>query len=93
MRGHVSVSVIIDEDGRPIDGAWAEPLGLPDMANGDLGERLEKAVGDAMARAKRGDISSDTKLEELITRAISSTSNELVGKKPIVTVMINRLEA
>lgn len=92
MRGHVSVSVIIDEDGRPIEGAWAEPLGLPEPERGDLAELLEDAVSAALGRAKRGDVASDTKLEEIIARAVSSTSNDLVGKKPIVTVMINRLE-
>ena len=30
LRGHVAVSVIIDEDGRPLDGVWVEALGLPD---------------------------------------------------------------
>ena len=93
MRGHVSVSVIIDEEGRPIDGVWVEPLGMPEPGQGDLAEKLEDAVGGALLRAKQRDIASDTTLEEMITRRITGTCNELVGKKPIVSVMINRLEA
>lgn len=32
LRGHVAVSVIFDEEGRPLGGSWAEPRGLPDTA-------------------------------------------------------------
>lgn len=93
MRGHVSVSVIIDEDGRPLDGAWAEPLGLPENDHGNLAEHIEDAVSAALGRAKKSEIASDTTIEELITRQVSSVCQDEVGKKPIVTVMVNRLEA
>ena len=92
LRGHVSVSVVIDEEGRPLDGAWAEPLGLPENGHGDLAEKIEDAVSTAMQRSKRSEIASDTSLEELITRQVGSICQQEVGKKPIVTVMINRLE-
>ncbi len=38
-------------------------------------------------------ILSDDALEELITRAVRQISNEVIGKKPEVQVMINRLVA
>ncbi len=69
-RGHLAVSVIIDERGRPIGGAWVTARGLPDnpkMRDG-LEGALEAEIGRVLARAKRAEIDDDDALEELIQR-------------------------
>ena len=49
-------------------------------------------IGRVLGRAKRAEIDDDDALEELIQRAAARICNDAVGKKPIVTVMISRLE-
>ena len=94
LRGKVAVSVIIDERGRPLGGAWVETTGLPDnpkMRDG-LEGALEAEVGRVLTRAKPAELDDDEALDELIQRAVSRICNDAVGKKPVCTVMISRLE-
>jgi ribonuclease J len=95
LRGKVAVSVIIDEGGRPLGGAWVETTGLPDnpkMRDG-LAGALEAEIGRVLARAKRAELDDDDTLDELIQRTVARIANDAVGKKPVCTVMISRLEA
>lgn len=94
LRGHVAVSVIIDERGRPLGGAWVQARGVPDnprMRDGLEGS-LEGEIGRVLARAKRSELEDDDALDALVQRACSRICNDAVGKKPVVTVMISRLE-
>ncbi|WP_424927450.1 ribonuclease J [Amaricoccus tamworthensis] len=93
LRGHVSVSVIIDEKGRPLGDAWVELQGLPEMTampNGLAGE-IEDELGDVMNRADRKVLNDDDALEDLIRRTCTRTCNNAMGKKPICSIMISRL--
>lgn len=94
MRGHVVVSVMIDESGKPMGGAWVEAMGLPEVARlrDGLTGALEEEIGRDLARAKRADLDDDDALEALVARACSRCCNDLIGKKPVCTVMISRLE-
>ena len=95
LRGKVAVSVIIDERGRPLGGAWVEATGLPDnpkMRDG-LEGALEAEIGRRARRApSAAELDDDDALDELIQRAVSRICNDAVGKKPVCTVMISRLE-
>jgi ribonuclease J len=94
IRGHVAVSVIIDEAGRPLGEAWVEATGLPDnpkMRDG-LEGALEAEIGRVLARAKRAEVDDDEVLEELIQRTVGRVANDAVGKKPVCEVLISRLE-
>lgn len=94
LRGQVSVSVIIDESGRAVGGAWVQATGLPDnpKLRDGLEGALEAEIGRLLARAKRAELEDDEALSELIQRAVSRIANDAVGKKPVCTVMISRLE-
>jgi ribonuclease J len=95
LRGKVAVSVIIDEDGRPLGEAWVETTGLPDnprMRDG-LAGALEAEIGRVLARARPAELDDDDALDELIQRTVARIANDAVGKKPVCTVMISRLEA
>jgi ribonuclease J len=94
IRGHVAVSVIIDEDGRPLGGVWAQGLGLPDDPNlrDGLEGSLEQAIDAELARARPATIADDDALEELVHRTCARICNDVIGKKPVVSVMISRLE-
>ena len=94
IRGHVAVSIIIDEDGRPLEGAFVRATGLPDnpKLRDGLEGALEREIGAAVTRAKRADIDDDDALEELVQRVCSRVCNDAIGKKPVCTVLISRLE-
>lgn len=90
-RGSVAVSVVIDEDNQPLDGVWAEPSGVPDPKVGSLQELIEEAIENHLATTKRRDLADDAKVEELVSRVVRKVCKDEVGKKPQVTVLINRL--
>ena len=92
IRGHVSVSLVFDEAGAPLDGVWIEQRGLPDTHENGLDAFLEAEVERALSRASRKDLRNDNAVEEFVGQAVRRACNSETGKKPIVSVMINRLE-
>ncbi len=95
MRGHAVISIIIDENGRPLGGAWVETRGLPQIARlrDGLAGALETEIDRELKRADRDTLADDDAIEALAGRATARVCNDLVGKKPLATVMISRLEA
>jgi len=93
LNGHVVVGIIIDEDDEPLGGAWVETQGLPNPKDTEhtLAELLEEGIEYQLSRATDKMLMSDDALEELIRRAVRKIGQELIGKKPEVRVMINRL--
>jgi hypothetical protein len=65
----------------------------------DLAETPEAPGADARrapppgSPRRAGDRADDDALDELIQRAVSRIANDAVGKTPLCTVMISRLEA
>jgi ribonuclease J len=95
IRGHLAVSLMIDERGRPFGGAWVDASGLPDnpkMRDG-LEGAIEAELDRSLARARRAELDDDEALQELVQRTCARIANDAIGKKPVVTVMISRLEA
>jgi ribonuclease J len=94
QRGHVTVSVMLDSKNRPLGGVWADCLGLPEPegVDGGLQGALERFVDSDLAEAKPKVLASDEALEALVVRAVSSGASDLTGKKPVVSVMISRLD-
>ncbi len=95
LRGHLVVSLVLEEDGTAIDGAWVEAIGLPDELRHKDGliEVLENAVNDTMDTATRKMLRSDEAIEDAVTRVVQKVCSDKIGKKPVATVMINRLVA
>jgi len=91
IRGHAIVSVMLEADGRPADRPWVEISGLPDP-RGDLVRQLEVELDDALEGAKRSSLRDDEAVEKLVEKTLRSACDEAIGKKPVVTVMINRFE-
>lgn len=91
-RGLVTVSVVVED--ADVLGVWAEPMGLPDTSDAEdaLAYALEAEVEQALDRAKPANIRDDKSLEELVERAVRKLVNAEVGKKPLVKVIISRLE-
>lgn len=92
MRGHLSISLVFDEEGRPMDGVWVAAEGLADTHEHGLEAYLEAAIERDLARASRKDLRNDAAVEEFVSQSARRACNAEIGKKPIVSVMINRLE-
>ncbi len=95
LRGHVVVSLVLEEDGSMIDGVWVETIGLPNdpRISGGIDGQLEKAIDKALSKANHKTLNSDESVETLVGRTSNQVCKDLVGKKPVCTVLINRLVA
>ena len=95
LRGHVVVSLVLEEDGSMIDGVWVETIGLPNdpRVSGGIDGQLEEAIDKALATASRKTLDSDEGVETLVGRTSNHICKDIVGKKPVCTVLINRLVA
>ncbi|MGB3349544.1 ribonuclease J [Brucella anthropi] len=91
--GHVAVSVLLDREHKIIDEPDLVTFGVPEEnAQGDLLEDilLDAAIEaiDSIPRARRKDIEL---VRESVRRAVRAAANEAWGKKPVVTVFVNRI--
>ena len=95
LNGHVTVTLIVDEDGEALGEPWVDTMGLPTKGRGgrDLSEVLEADLGAFVASAGRKLMADDDKLEEALKRAGRQVAMEEIGKKPEVIVVISRLSA
>ena len=93
LRGHVVVSLVLEEDGSMIDGVWVETIGLPEdtRVSGGLVGQLEEAIEKALTVASNKTLNSDEGVETLVGRISNQICKDIVGKKPVCTVLINRL--
>jgi len=94
LRGHVIVNLLLDEGGEVLDAPWVETLGVPAPA-GDfeaLSAAFEEAIATELARASARDLDKDKAVEELVKRAVNRAAKAESGKKPVCTVLINRME-
>lgn len=92
--GHVAVSVLLDRDFKIMDEPDLVAFGLPEEdGQGDLMEDilLDAAIEaiDSIPRARRKDLEV---VREFVRRAVRAATNEAWGKKPVVTVFINRIK-
>jgi len=93
LNGHVTVTVILDEDDEALGDPWVDCMGLPEMgsSNAPLVDVLEQDLSQFLGRAKAATLRDDDKLNtELRGLTRQSTMNE-IGKKPEVTVVVSRL--
>ena len=92
LNGHVTVTLIVDEDGEALGEPWVDTMGMPTKGR-DLSEVLEADLGAFVASAGRKLMADDDKLEEALKRAVRQVAMEEIGKKPEVIVVISRLSA
>ena len=95
LNGHALVTVIVDEDDRPVPDAWVELSGLPERgrAGVPLADNIEGELAEFLDRADDRTVMNDDRLEEAIRKITRQVSMEEIGKKPEVTVIISRLAA
>ncbi|MCK0148745.1 ribonuclease J [Marivita sp. S6314] len=93
LNGHVIVTVILDEDDELLGEPWCDVMGLPEMgrSNASLVDALEEDLSQFIGRAGAKTITDDDKLEEGLRRVARQTTQNEIGKKPEVSVVISRL--
>ena len=95
LNGHVTVTLILDENNDPLGEAWVDLRGLPPLGKGgrDLAETLEGDLSAFLDGANKKLLADDDKLEEALKRVARQVAMEEIGKKPEMTVVISRLAA
>jgi ribonuclease J len=94
-NGQVVVAVVVDMDGDLIADPEVRCPGAPQTApgwNGTLDEMIAKAVDDALETAPKKAKRTDEGLEQIISRTSRGVAVRHWGKKPVVTILITRLE-
>ncbi len=93
LNGHVTISVILDEDDELLGEPWCDIMGLPEMgrSNAALVDALEEDLSQAIGRAGTATMMDDDKLEDVLKRQARQTCQNEIGKKPEVTVIVSRL--
>ena len=91
--GHVSVSVILNSKFDFSGDPDVVPIGLPGFDDDD--EKMEDVLFDAVLgavesipRSRRKDLAM---VKEAIRRSVRAAANECWGKKPVVTVFVNKV--
>ncbi|WIY25423.1 ribonuclease J [Parasedimentitalea psychrophila] len=93
LNGHIVVTVILDEDDAPLGEPWCDVKGVAETgrSKGGLVEALEKDLDQFLKRANKKTLRDDDKLEEGLRRVARQTSQNEIGKKPEVTVVVSRM--
>ncbi|MEM7508734.1 MAG: ribonuclease J [Pseudomonadota bacterium] len=94
-QGHVVVTVVVDEDGDLIADPDVRCLGAPkdgDGWNAPLDEMIAAAVDDAIEAAPTKAKRADKNVEEIASRAARQVTQKHWGKRPVLTVIVTRLE-
>ena len=93
LNGHVTVTVIIDEDDEPLGDPWCDVMGLAEIgrSRAPLVDVMEEDLSQFLNRAGQATLTDDDKLTEALRRVVRQTSQDEIGKKPEVTVVVSRL--
>ena len=93
LNGHVTVTVILDEEDEPLGDPWVDCMGLPETGrnNAPLVDVLEEDLSQFLGRAKAATLRDDAKLNDELRRLTRQSTQNEIGKKPEVTVVVSRL--
>ncbi|WP_424939650.1 ribonuclease J [Aliiroseovarius sp. S253] len=93
LNGHVIVNVILDGN-EPLGEPWVELMGLPEVghSNAPLVDVLEEDLGQFLMRASNKTLRDEDKLGDELKRIARKTTNDEIGRKPEVTIVVSRLE-
>ncbi|MEO0668571.1 MAG: ribonuclease J [Pseudomonadota bacterium] len=93
LNGHVTVTLILDEEDEPLGEPWCELMGLPDTgrSNAALVDVLEADLSQFLGRADAKTLRDDDSLNEALRRIVRKTAQDEIGKKPEVTVVVSRM--
>ena len=93
LNGHITVTVIIDENDEMLGDPWCELMGLADQgkSRAPLVDVVEEDLSQLIGRSNGKTMRDDKKLEDAIKRQVRQSCNAEIGKKPEVTIVVSRL--
>ncbi len=93
LNGHVTVTLILDEEDEPLGDPWCDLMGLSETgrSRAPLVEVLEEDLSQFLGRAEPKTLRDEDKLEHEVRRIVRQTAQNEIGKKPEVTVVVSRL--
>ena len=93
LNGHITVTLIIDENDEMLGDPWCEVMGLADQgkSRAPLVDVVEEDLSQLIGRTGGKTMRDDKKLEEAIKRQVRQSCNAEIGKKPEVTIVVSRL--
>ncbi|MEM7668355.1 MAG: ribonuclease J, partial [Pseudomonadota bacterium] len=94
-QGHVIIAVVLDDDGDLLADPEVRCLGAPKDGEGwnaPLDEMISAAVDTAIEGAPAKTRRQDKSVEEIATRAARQITQRFWGKRPVMTVLVTRLE-
>ena len=93
LNGQMVVTLIIDENDEPLGEPWVETNGLPEVGSSGaaLVEVVEEDLTQFVMRASPKTLRDDDKLEKELKSIARRTSQDEIGKKPEVMVIISRM--
>jgi ribonuclease J len=93
LNGHVTVTLVLDEQDAPLGAPWADLFGLPQVGRraASLTDAIEADLADFLDRSSARLLADDAKLDEAVRRVVRQVCMAEIGKKPEVTVVVSRL--
>ena len=93
LNGHVTVTLVLDEDDTALGAPWADLFGLPSRGRRvpSLSEAIEDELADFLDRSPSKLLADGTKLDEGVRRVVRQLCVTEIGKRPEVTVVVSRL--
>lgn len=93
LNGHMTVTVLMDEQDEALGDPWVDTMGLPEkgVSNAALIDVVEQDLSQWLGRAGAKTLRDDKALDEGLRRAARQSAHNEIGKKPEVTVVVSRL--
>ena len=93
LNGHLTVTVILDENDESLGDPWVELMGLPETGRSGAGlaEVVEADLAQFVNRASAKTIRSEETFEKELKKIARQSAFGEIGKKPEVTVVVSRL--
>lgn len=93
-RGHISVSVLLEKNIILNEGIWIKSKGLPNSINhaDEFDALLEESIEMELSLLGDRELYDDDLLENRIQRVINKVCQKAIGKKPVTTIFINRVD-
>ena len=93
LNGHMTVTVLMDENDEPLGDLWVDSMGLPEkgISKSDLTDVVEHDLGQWLGRARAKTLRDDKALDDGLRKVARQSAHNEIGKKPEVTVVVSRL--
>tara|TARA_A100001015_G_scaffold179055_1_gene199017 strand:- start:2819 stop:4492 length:1674 start_codon:yes stop_codon:yes gene_type:complete len=93
-RGHLSVSLLLEKNSIMENGIWVKSKGLPKFLNEEIefNFALEEALEIELLSISQNNLYDDNLLEGHIKRVCNKVCQKSLGKKPVITIFINRID-